>query len=63
MYDVGFRIMVSSVAGRDYAQNCLGRTAGRAAYSLLKADRSKYGLEVTIGDSLAEKLMVPIKNR
>jgi hypothetical protein len=44
---------------RDYAQNCLGRTAGRAAYSLLKADWSKYGLEVT----LAEKLVVPIKNR
>ena len=47
---------------RDYAQSSLGRTAGRAAYSLLKADWSKYGLEVTTGDSLAEKLVVPIKN-
>ena len=31
--------------------------------SLLRADWSKYGLEVIVGDSLAEKLVVPIKNR
>ena len=48
---------------RDYAQNRLGRTAGRVVYSLLRADWSKYGLEVIVGDSLAEKLVVPIKNR
>lgn len=46
---------------RDLAAKIFGRTLGRAIYALIKADWNKYGLEVITGDSLAEKLVVPIK--
>ena len=47
---------------RDLAAKIFGRTLGRAIYVLIKADWNKYGLEAITGDSLAEKLVVPIKN-
>ena len=46
---------------RDLAAKIFGRTLGRSLYALIKADWKKYGLEVITGDSLAEKLVVPIK--
>jgi hypothetical protein len=46
---------------RDLAAKIFGRTLGRALYALIKTDWNKYGLEVITGDSLAEKLVVPIK--
>ena len=46
---------------RDLAAKIFGRTLGRSIYALIKADWNKYGFEVITGDSLAEKLVVPIK--
>ena len=37
-----------------------GKGAGRTAYSLLKTDWNKYGLKIVKGDSLAEKLILPL---
>ena len=40
-----------------------GKNEGRAVYSLLKEDLNKYGLQVVRGDTLAEKLIVPLGKR
>ena len=45
---------------RDLAMKLFGKNVGRAVYSLLKEDLNKYGLRVVRGDTLAEKLIVPL---
>ena len=45
---------------RDLAMKLYGKNVGRAVYSLLKEDLNKYGLQVVRGDTLAEKLIVPL---
>ena len=45
---------------RDLAVKLYGKNVGRAVYSLLKENLSKYGLQVVKGDTLAEKLIVPL---
>ena len=48
---------------RDLAKRIFGRFHGRPVFELLKADWERYGLEVVKGDSLAQKLICPLKNR
>ena len=42
------------------SQEMFGKTLSRSLFNLLKADWNKYGLEVVRGDTLAEKLIVPL---
>ena len=46
---------------RDLAMKLYGRYAGRPVFELLKADWKKFGLDVVKGDTLAQKLIVPIE--
>ena len=46
---------------RDLAKRIFGRFHGRPVFELLKADWERYGLEVVKGDSLAQKLICPLK--
>ena len=46
---------------RDLAMKLYGRYAGRPVFELLKADWKKFGLDVVKGDTLAQKLTVPIE--
>ena len=46
---------------RGLAQKIFGNYFGRSVFDLLRADWGKYGLEVAKGDTLAQKLIVPLK--
>jgi hypothetical protein len=46
---------------RDLAIKMFGRYAGRPVFELLKADWKKFGLDVVKGDTLAQKLIVPLE--
>ena len=46
---------------RDLAIKMFGRYAGRPVCELLKADWKKFGLDVVKGDTLAQKLIVPLE--
>ena len=46
---------------RDLAIKMFGRYAGRLVFELLKADWKKFGLDVVKGDTLAQKLIVPLE--
>ena len=46
---------------RGLAQKIFGNYFGRSVFDLLRTDWGKYGLEVAKGDTLAQKLIVPLK--
>ena len=46
---------------RDLAAKIFGKYFGRSVYDLLKTDWHRYGLDIAKGDSLAQKLIVPLK--
>ena len=46
---------------RGLAQKIFGNYFERSVFDLLRADWGKYGLEVAKGDTLAQKLIVPLK--
>ena len=46
---------------RDLAIKIFGRYAGRPVFELLKSDWKKFGLDVIKGDTLAQKLIVPLE--
>ena len=46
---------------RALSQKLFGNYLGRNVFDLLKVDWHKYGLEVVKGDTLAQKLIVPLK--
>ena len=48
---------------RDQAQRMFGKTLSRGVFALLKADWNRYGLDLVKGDTLAEKLIVPLGKR
>ena len=48
---------------RDLAQRMFGKTLSRGVFALLKADWNRYGLDLVKGDTLAEKLIVPLGKR
>jgi hypothetical protein len=47
---------------RDLAAKIFGKYFSRDVFDLLKADWNRYGLQITKGDTLAQKLIVPLKN-
>ena len=47
---------------RDLAVKMHGNRIGRMIYAMLKEDLRKYGLCIAHGNSLAQKLIVPLKN-
>ena len=46
---------------RDLAAKIFGKYFSRDVFNLLKADWNRYGLQITKGDTLAQKLIVPLK--
>ena len=48
---------------RDLAQRMFGKTLSSGVFALLKADWNRYGLDLVKGDTLAEKLIVPLGKR
>ena len=48
---------------RTISNKLFGKNISRAVLELLKADWKRYGLEVVKGDTLAERLIVPIDKR
>ena len=46
---------------RDLAAKIFGKYFSRDVFDLLKADWNRYGLQITKGDTLAQKLIVPLK--
>ena len=47
---------------RDLAVKMHGNRIGRMIHAMLKEDLRKYGLCIAHGNSLAQKLIVPLKN-
>jgi hypothetical protein len=47
---------------RDLSQKLFGKTLSRSVFSLLNINWNGYGLDVVKGDTLAEKLIVPLRN-
>ena len=45
---------------RDLAAKIFGTYLGRPVFELLRKDFCKYGLKVVKGDTLAQKLIVPL---